>query len=186
MYTDATHCPFPIYADPTTRLYDALGMVRSLALGARPAYQRKGLATSVFHSLVQGLRQLPSGRALAGGDYHQVGGEFLFEPAAALAPSSPVPGEVEKRVTWCHRMRNTRDHAEVPELREVLGLDGVGVGVPGRNGRRWSKAVSERKGTGQSAMSGLVEDAEVEKVLTGEPGVPGLGERRPAPLPALS
>lgn len=55
----------------------------------------------------------------------------------------------EKVVTWCHRMRNTRDHAEVPEVREVLGLDGEGV--PGGNKKRWSRAVLERKGTGISA-----------------------------------
>ena len=26
---------------------------------------------------------------------------------------------------WCHRMTNTRDHAEIPELRRQLGLDEV-------------------------------------------------------------
>lgn len=143
-------------------------MVRTLALGPRPEYQRKSMAANILHSVVQGLKQIPSGRVLAGGDYQQVGGEFLFEPVGDLR--SPVAGtelgrEEEKRVTWCHRMRNTRDHAEVPELREVLGFEGVGV--PGGNERRWSRAVNQRKGTGLSAMSGLREDE--EGVLTEEP-----------------
>ncbi len=32
-------------------------------------------------------------------------------------------------MSWCHRMKNTRDHAEIPELMEVLGLDGQGQPV---------------------------------------------------------
>ena len=27
------------------------------------------------------------------------------------------------QVTWCHCIKNTRDHAEVPELRKQLELD---------------------------------------------------------------
>lgn len=41
------------------------------------------------------------------GDYKQNGGEYLFED-----------GELK----WCHRMKTTSDHAEVKELKEVLGL----------------------------------------------------------------
>lgn len=144
-------------------------MVRTLSLGPRPEYQRKSMAANILHSVVQSLKQIPSGRLLAGGDYQQVGGEFLFEPVGDLTSPVMSPGELdreeEKRVTWCHRMRNTRDHAEVPELREVLGLDGVGV--PGKNERRWSRAVNQRKGMGLSAMSGLRENE--EGVWTGEP-----------------
>jgi hypothetical protein len=69
----------------------------------------------------------------------------------------------EKRVTWCHRMRSTRDHAEMPELMEVLGLDGHGK--PADDQKRWSKALESRKGTGLSLAAqmkasngGVVED----------------------------
>ena len=168
MYADASGCPFPIYSDPTAKLYSELGMVRTLALGARPEYQRRGLVSSTFASIVQGLKQIPTGRALVGGDMQQVGGEFLFEPVGELAASPITPGvgeEEEKRVVWCHRMRNTRDHVEVPELREVLGLDGLGV--PGGNTKRWTKAVSERKGTGFSSIGSL--NNEGGGVLVGEP-----------------
>lgn len=69
---------------------------------------------SVFQSLASGRK------AFKGGDYWQVGGEFIFEKGEAK---------------WCHRMSNTRDHAEVPQIRKELGLDGEGM--PRRN-KRWS------------------------------------------------
>jgi hypothetical protein len=170
MYADATSCPFPIYADPSKNLYTELGMVRTLALGSRPEYLRRSFTANIFHSIAQGLKQLPAGRALAGGDVQQVGGEFLFEPVGELAASPVTPGvgqgQEEKRVVWCHRMKNTRDHVEMPELREVLGLDGLGVPVPGGDVKRWMKAVTERKGTGLSAIGGLKAE---DGVLVGEP-----------------
>lgn len=134
MYIDATGCPFPIYTDPSRKLFDTLGMIKTLAPGVRPAYQRQSMASSVAASLVQGLKQLPTGLATRSGDHRQVGGEFLFEP---VEPESPVPeisegnekdeamqyGAEEKRVSWCHRMKTTRDHTEVPVLRKILGMD---------------------------------------------------------------
>ncbi|KAL8418139.1 hypothetical protein RB594_001669 [Gaeumannomyces avenae] len=269
MYVRETGCPFPVYADPTRRLYDELGMVRTLAMGQRPAYMRKSMLLSALSSVAQGLRQVPSGKATKAGDHRQIGGEFLFEPLtvhtpapveddldrrigehqlhgssitrqtigeglslnedsgavvakkessaattpepaiAAAAPTEttttttppadapadtttpngatatntaretngntprgssisgtrptvqvPVQhdgadeeeGYVEdKQVTWCHRMRTTRDHAEIPELMEVLGLDGQGV--PIKDNKRWSRALETRKGTGLSMAS---------------------------------
>jgi len=118
-------------------------------------------------SVVQGLKQIRHGRVTHAGDMQQVGGEFLFEPTALVengglheTPVTSPAGEdgEEKKVTWCHRMRNTRDHAEIPEVREILGLEGEGT--RGGNKRRWSKAVGERKGTGLSAMSRTSEEAE--------------------------
>ena len=58
---------------------------------------------------------------LSGGDFKQVGGEFLFQNG---------------KVTWCHRMKNTRDHAEVPLVRQQLGLDDT----PPPQRKRWSAA----------------------------------------------
>lgn len=232
MYVNETGCRFPVYSDPTRRLFDELGMVRTLALGARPAYQRKSMISSVFSSVVQGLKQIPNGKATKAGDQRQIGGEFLFEPLTVTTPGEEIekrlgehrdyranlanarlssedaaaaaadtgvsgagsggdaaangdktaakteeeikaalsrsgsiappeaqiqqedeadePGE-EKQVTWAHRMRNTRDHAEVPELMEILGLDGQGQ--PIKDKKRWSKALETRKGTGVSLAS---------------------------------
>ena len=58
---------------------------------------------------------------LSGGDFRQVGGEFLFQNG---------------KVTWCHRMKYTRDHAEVPLVRQQLGLDDT----PPPLRKRWSAA----------------------------------------------
>lgn len=244
MYTSETNCPFPVYSDPTRKLYGELGMIRTLALGQRPAYMQQHILKSSVASVVQGLRQIKNGLAHKGGDSRQIGGEFLFEPlelvakkAAAAARSggggneedvqTPVSesitrfatlglsgsgqelreqeggkssggrkgqgGEereaengpesigvkhrhsetpsldgknmelggdgsegVDKVVSWCHRMKNTRDHAEIPELLEVLGVEGEEPVLSGRQApagagekerERWERAVRERKGT---------------------------------------
>ncbi|PBP25513.1 fmHP [Diplocarpon rosae] len=175
MYQAETNCAFPIYADPTKKLYSKLGMLRTLNMGTRPEYQRKQVVSMMVTSFMQSMRMLKKGQAMKGGDMYQVGGEFLFEPVDLSSPvGSPeleaannkqlgatnrTGGEgmlqdgytEEKRVTWCHRMRHTRDHAEIPELREVLGLHDEGVA--GKNKKRWSKALLERKGTGLSGRS---------------------------------
>lgn len=163
-------------------------MIRTLSAGARPAYmQNRSMAQTVFSGIMQGLKQVKSGLVLQMGDQKQVGGEFLFEPAS-LSVESPIAtphaelrdaplmdlddsansrenekGE-EKMVTWCHRMRNTRDHAEIPELMDVLGLDrpelatsdgasSLKGGRKDKNEERWAKAVRSRKGTGLSMAS---------------------------------
>ncbi|KAL2071106.1 hypothetical protein VTL71DRAFT_12341 [Oculimacula yallundae] len=179
MYQRETACPFPIYADPTKKLYMELGMLRTLNLGARPEYQRRDNISLMVAGFVQSMKMMKSGGTLKGGDMYQVGGEFMFEPVDDTSPIS-TPGSLgqdeekrlsadngavkkgeegmlelqpveEKRVTWCHRMRNTRDHAEMPELREVLGLDGEGV--MGKSKKRWTMAMGKRKGTGLSGRS---------------------------------
>ncbi|KAF5584175.1 fmHP [Fusarium subglutinans] len=152
MYVNETGCRFPVYTDPTRSLFDALGMSKTLQLG----------------SIVQGVKQIPTGNVLKMGDQRQVGGEFLFEPRDILTPVStprdemakPISafeeaeergpdrdGNEEKRVTWCHRMKTTRDHAEIPELIEVLGLDQTATA--GRDVSRGS-ITSARKGKGRS------------------------------------
>lgn len=183
MYAQATGCPFPIYADPTRKIYDELGMIRTLALGARPAYTTQSLLKSSVASIFQGLKQIKAGLATKGGDARQIGGEFLFEPFDIQSPvgtpwaelekkmghrtsdtsldgkqtGEEFEGAEEKHVTWCHRMRTTRDHAEIPEIMEVLGLDGQGM--PIKDEKRWKKAVESRKGTGLSMASQMKAEA---------------------------
>jgi hypothetical protein len=172
MYADATACPFPIYTDPTRSLFSALGMVKTWTPGPKAAYSKRGLAKGAVASIGLALRKAaPSGLLLKSGNFAQVGGEFLFEPLHVETPiSTPQderpteqeqvpkhqqqhddedgrPGEA-KRVSWCHRMRTTRDHAEVPELMEILGL--TGACRPSTDSKRWSRALQERKGTGLS------------------------------------
>lgn len=133
----------------------------------------------MLQSVRQGFVALKGGNAFQAGDMHQVGGEFLFEPTEMATPICSPSDEVnkelgngngvggrlgvqgeEKRITWCHRMRNTRDHAEIPELREVLGLDGEGV--PGNDRKRWMKALRERKGTGLSTRTSGSENGRIK------------------------
>ncbi|EMT63277.1 hypothetical protein FOC4_g10013497 [Fusarium odoratissimum] len=149
-------------------LFDALGMSKTLQLGTKPAYMRRSMMHSIVGSIVQGVKQIPTGNVLKMGDQRQVGGEFLFEPRDILTPVStprdekakPISafeeaeergpdydGNEEKRVTWCHRMKTTRDHAEIPELIEVLGLDQTTTA--GRDVSRGS-ITSARKGKGHS------------------------------------
>lgn len=56
-------------------------------------------------------------KARGGGDWSQVGGEFLF------VKSGKEEGDEEWRCEWAHRMRTTRDHAEIDELKQLLGMD---------------------------------------------------------------
>lgn len=162
-------------------------MTRTWEIGEKPAYIKKSFAGLVASSLLQGLKQLPSGLATKAGDSKQVGGEFLFEPTDLATPiATPEPdtvgrsldealarqqqrksgsvhedvdeglyGTEEKHVTWCHRMKTTRDHAEISELMEVLGLDNGtdDHDKPTQDERRGSKSFSERKGTGFSLAS---------------------------------
>ena len=121
MYIKETECPFPIYADPTRKLYAQLGMTRTLELGPKnPDYVQSSLLSVCIRSFLQGLRA--GTKALKGGDFWQVGGEFVLENGRAV---------------WCHRMKNTRDHAEFSELRSELGYDGEKPPVR----RRWSQGL---------------------------------------------
>ncbi|OAA63210.1 fmHP [Cordyceps fumosorosea ARSEF 2679] len=189
MYVEATRCPFPLYTDPKSVLFDALGMVKTLALGEKPAYMKMGFLKGVFTGMGQALKQLPKGLTLQSGDQRQVGGEFLFEPldlvtpittptdaqggAAIMEACDPRPmqsgagGQLEvKKITWCHRMRSTRDHAEIPEIMELLGLDGHGK--PIKDTALWEKTIRARKGTGLSMASKLNELAAAQNAEAGK------------------
>ncbi|KAF3073326.1 Thioredoxin-like protein AAED1 [Trichoderma lentiforme] len=175
MYAKETGCQFPIYTDPTRSLFDALGMVKTLNMGDKPAYAKKSTSRGIFDSIVQGLKQVPKGLALKSGDHRQVGGEFLYEPFQVSTPVTTPHEEQhpqfgtferpengngngkareeeeraeEKRITWCHRMKTTRDHVEIPELMEVLGLDSQAHVPAPKDEKRWVEATRERKGTG--------------------------------------
>ncbi|KAH9866125.1 hypothetical protein J1614_008689 [Plenodomus biglobosus] len=132
MYTEATSSPFPIYAEPTRKLYDHLGMTRTFDLGSKPAYMQTNLLINSVQSIFQGLST--GKNALKGGDMKQVGGEFLFENG---------------KCTWAHRMKNTRDHAEVSELRDLIGLDGSRPPLR----KRWSHGIKENNAEKRRSLS---------------------------------
>jgi hypothetical protein len=104
-YKAATNCPWPIYADPTRKLYKSFGMTWTLTPGPRPAYcGDMNIMEQAWGQVVQQYRIGPK-KSLQGGQPFQIGGEFLFE---------------DGRVVWCHRMRNFRDHSEVADVKRVL------------------------------------------------------------------
>ncbi|CAK7269826.1 hypothetical protein SEPCBS57363_003797 [Sporothrix epigloea] len=114
-YVEASSCAYPVYADPTRRLYDELGMVSTLAMGAPPRYmEHTNMWASSFRSIIDGLKQVSSGLWRKSGDKRQVGGEFLFE--------NPGNGD-DISVSWCHRMKTTRDHTETRDMQNLLDLD---------------------------------------------------------------
>jgi hypothetical protein len=130
-YTELTSCPYPIYADPTTRLFNLLGMKRTLSLGWKaPDYIHHTLAAGVVKSIVQGVKRIPAGDVTKAGDLSQNGGEYLLEVEGVDTRSTQEEhGHNEKgntglkvKVAFCHRMRNSRDHTEIPRLIELLGL----------------------------------------------------------------
>lgn len=102
-------------------------MARTWSLGNKgPDYIQHTIVSGVVKSIAQGLKRIGSGDVLQAGDYKQVGGEFLFEVTGGgtrLGDCKRGNRALKRlRVRWCHRMQNTRDHAELPELKSVLGL----------------------------------------------------------------
>ncbi|WPH01380.1 Thioredoxin-like protein AAED1, protein [Acrodontium crateriforme] len=115
-YKKFSQSPFPIFADPSRKLFKTLGMSITLNIGKkRPDYMKDispvawahGQATTIRKSLKDedGIRKRDIVR---GGHPMQIGGEFLFD---------------EGEVVWCHRMRNMRDHTEISVLRKLLEID---------------------------------------------------------------
>ena len=131
-YRQETSCTFPIYTDPDREIFKQLGMTRTKSLGNRPKYQQRSLFSISIESILQGLGR--GHNALKGGDFWQVGGEFLIEDGECL---------------WAHRMTTTRDHSEIPQIRKIVGLDGGVTPVRKQSSvidgmkRRWSRQMSE-------------------------------------------
>ena len=112
-------------------------MTKTLSLGKKdPDYIQHSLLAGAWQSVIQGIKRIGEGDVLKAGDMRQVGGEFLLE----------FDGSKEK-VTWCHRMRNTRDHAEIDELKGVIGLDrpshhNTEKSLPPQPQRRWTSSAT--------------------------------------------
>jgi hypothetical protein len=103
-------------------------MTKTLSLGNKdPDYIQHTLVSGMVKSIAQGLKRIGSGDVMQAGDFRQVGGEFLFEVAGGGTGFSKAKSGNKAlntlEVTWCHRMKNTRDHAELPVLKKMLGLE---------------------------------------------------------------
>ena len=109
-YKQTTGCPFPIFAEPSRKLYKSLGMALTLDMvgSKRPEYMKDiDFKTWQVGQLKQIGKQKGTKR-FKGGHLLQVGGEFLFQ---------------DGQVVWCHRMKNMRGHAEVSVIKRILEME---------------------------------------------------------------
>lgn len=121
-YRALTNIPdsWGLYTDPSTELYDTLGMHRSMSMGdRRPVYIQRTMTGTMLRSIVQGVRRVPKGDIGKAGGWETQGGEFLFEEAK----DTEAVGSDEWPLKWCHRMENSRDHTEVEDLVAVMGVN---------------------------------------------------------------
>lgn len=97
--------PFRFYADPELHLYHALGVTkRSLELGPGGSHHQESFTKNLFSSVSEIVKS--GTKALQGGDFKQLGGEFVFNKQG-----EPV---------LAHRMQHTRDHTEISELERAV------------------------------------------------------------------
>ncbi|GAA6021452.1 hypothetical protein JCM10207_004740 [Rhodosporidiobolus poonsookiae] len=111
-YKDNLDTPFEVYADPSKKTYEALGMtLRTLDMGSeKPAYVRQGMFWNALGSIVTAFKMKRV--TTPAGDIKQLGGEFVFGPGM-----EPV---------YTHRMENTRGHAPLEALLQAIGVPSQG------------------------------------------------------------
>lgn len=77
-YVKDTESKYPLYADPSQKLYDAFGLARTLTPGKKPEYMSFGLWGGLVKGISNGIKA--GMNAFKAGDVKQVGGEyFAFE-----------------------------------------------------------------------------------------------------------
>ncbi|GAA5824261.1 hypothetical protein JCM11251_001585 [Rhodosporidiobolus azoricus] len=106
-YRQTLGTPFQVYADPTKKSYEKLGMtLRTLDMGStKPEYQREGMFMNALTSIFRVFSVFKT--PLGAGDSKQLGGEFVF------SAGQPI---------YVHRMENTRGHAPLDELLKAMGI----------------------------------------------------------------
>ncbi|VUC31799.1 unnamed protein product [Clonostachys rosea] len=113
-YVEDTGCPHPVYSNPGVDLFDALGMVKTMNPGTPKDYVPESQVRLAVGGLSNAFGKWMGGAAVTkGGSIAQQGAELLFE------------GEGDnRRVTWCHRMRDGKDHTDKNDILKVIGLGG--------------------------------------------------------------
>jgi len=104
-------CPYPIYTDRAKHIYTALGMtLRTWDAGKekdRGGYIQNSLGASVIAGIKSGVK-LP---IKPPGDQQLLGGEFIFGPG------------IDGDISFCHRMKTTRGHAEIEDVLASVGIN---------------------------------------------------------------
>ncbi|KII93005.1 hypothetical protein PLICRDRAFT_35174 [Plicaturopsis crispa FD-325 SS-3] len=111
-YAETTGFRGEIYADPSRKLYHALGMTTE-TLATTPAGQprRSYLTSSVLANALRSIWTGPmKNPTLIGkqGSLSQLGGDFVFGPG--------------NQCSFAHRMQHTEDHIEVEDLMRSAGV----------------------------------------------------------------
>ncbi|KAI8663548.1 hypothetical protein NCS57_00956100 [Fusarium keratoplasticum] len=97
MYIENTGCKHPVYVEPTGKLFEGLGMIKTWVAGPATDYASDSDVSTFFQAASKLVRGLLAGYpATKVGQPNQQGGEFLFEGS-----------EEARMVTWCHRMRTS-------------------------------------------------------------------------------
>ncbi|KAH7268349.1 hypothetical protein B0J15DRAFT_533790 [Fusarium solani] len=110
MYIENTGCKHPVYVEPTGKLFEGLGMIKTWVGGPATNYASDSNTSSFFQAASKLVRGLLAGYpATKVGQPNQQGGEFLFEGS-----------EEARMVTWCHRMRVSRDHTPTEKMLKVV------------------------------------------------------------------
>jgi hypothetical protein len=107
-YRRITGAKFPIYADPTRRLYKALGMSWTFNFGPRCDYMPDISVYTWMLEQAQQFLQEENDLKLKGGNILWVGGEFMFRKGG---------------VVWCRRMKNYRGHSDIATIKGLLGVN---------------------------------------------------------------
>ncbi|KAJ6000609.1 hypothetical protein N7481_001018 [Penicillium waksmanii] len=105
-YMEETTDEFPIYSDPSGKIYDKLQMNRTTAFTDPPPYAELSLRSSFAKCMKQIWKRGLAG--LKGGNWDQQGGEWIF---------------VDGKLRYAHRMEASNDHLTADRLMDILKTD---------------------------------------------------------------
>lgn len=105
-YMEETTDEFPIYSDPSGRIYDKLQMKRTTAFSDPPPYAELSLGSSFVKCMKQMWKRGLAG--FKGGNWDQQGGEWIF---------------VDGKLRYAHRMEASNDHLTADRLMDILKMD---------------------------------------------------------------
>lgn len=106
-YMEETSDEFPIYTDPSGKIYETLHMIRSMdGFTEPPPYSCVSFSSAVGQTFKQMWKRGWAG--LKGGNWDQQGGEWIFQRG---------------KLRYAHRMEGTNDHLTAERLCEILSID---------------------------------------------------------------
>ena len=102
---EETSDQFPIYTDPSGRIYEKLQMKRTGGFTEPPPYSDFTFRTGLAEALKQMWKRGWAG--LRGGNWNQQGGEWIFQRG---------------RLRYAHRMEGPHDHLTAERLLDILNV----------------------------------------------------------------